>query len=58
MVKLDNNEIDILKEAIQLLEKADCHIQMTLPVGLNDTCYDLHNRIDNIIDDIREIISC
>lgn len=58
MVKLNDNEINTLKEAIQLLEKADCHIQMTLPIEHNDMCRSINTQVNDIITYIQAVISC
>jgi len=40
-----------LREAIDLLEDADALIQEVL--GDSDVCYETHNRIEDIVDDLR-----
>lgn len=49
---LTNKEkADKLREAIALLMDADCLQQAAL--GDCDVCYDTHNRIEDIIEDLR-----
>jgi uncharacterized coiled-coil DUF342 family protein len=41
-----------LQQAIELLEQADALVQQAL--GASDECYDLHNAIENIAEEIAE----
>ena len=41
-----------LQQAIELLEQADALVQAAL--GASDECYDLHNAIENIAEEIAE----
>ena len=41
-----------LQEAMELLEQADALVQEAL--GASDECYDLHNKIGNIVEEVAE----
>lgn len=40
----------LLNEAVDLLERADALMQKAL--GATDVCYETHNRIQDIVDDL------
>lgn len=46
----NKQKADKLREAIALLQDADACMQAAL--GASDVCYDTHNRIQDIIEDL------
>lgn len=47
-------KLELLREAIGLLEDADACVQEAL--GASDVCYETHNRIADLIEDLEEDI--
>lgn len=52
--KFSREQIALLKKAALKLDASDALIQGSLQD--TEQCYDLHNRIQNIIDDLAEIL--
>jgi hypothetical protein len=44
-------KVSILVRATELLEIVDCLVQSTVP----ESCYDIHNDIENVKDSIQEL---
>ena len=47
----NKQKADKLREAIALLQDADACIQAAL--GATDVCYETHNRLEDIVEDLR-----
>ena len=47
----DKDKAQLLRDAMELLMDADALVQQAL--GDTDVCYDTHNRIEDIVEDLR-----
>jgi hypothetical protein len=47
----DKDKAQLLRDAMELLMDADALIQQAL--GATDVCYETHNRIEDIVEDLR-----
>ena len=47
----NKDKAQLLRDAMELLEDADALIQRAL--GATDVCYETHNRIEELVDDLR-----
>jgi hypothetical protein len=47
----EKDKAQLLRDAIELLQEADALVQKAL--GDTDVCYDTHNRIEDIVEDMR-----
>ena len=51
---LNQTQNKLLLDAVELLEQADVLVQRAL--GASDECYELHNAIQNAVEDVLEHI--
>ena len=51
---LNNTQNKLLLEAVELLTQADILIQKAL--GASDECYEFHNAIDNVTEEVLDFI--
>jgi hypothetical protein len=51
---LNAKQNELLLKAVDLLNEADCLVQQAL--GASDECYELHNAIDNVADEVLDFI--
>ena len=49
-----NAKIVKLNKVMDLLNQADCVLQEAL--GASDECYEMHNAIENVMDDVCDVI--
>ena len=49
-----NVKIVKLNKVMDLLNQADCVLQEAL--GAGDECYEIHNAIENVMDDVCDVI--
>ena len=49
-----NAKIVKLNKVLDLLNQADCLMQEAL--GASDECYEMHNAIENVMDDVCDVI--
>jgi hypothetical protein len=54
-MQTQQEKLNRLKMAIALLMDADAGMQIAL--GDTEECYDLHNAIENIVDDLQDIVA-
>jgi hypothetical protein len=47
----DKDKAQLLRDAMELLQDADALVQRAL--GATDVCYETHNRIEDIVEDLR-----
>lgn len=47
----DKDKAQLLRDAMELLQEADALVQQAL--GATDVCYETHNRIEDIVEDLR-----
>jgi hypothetical protein len=47
----EKDKAQLLRDAMELLQDADALIQQAL--GATDVCYETHNRIEDIVEDLR-----
>ena len=47
----DKDKAQLLRDAMELLQDADALVQKAL--GATDVCYETHNRIEDIVEDLR-----
>ena len=50
-MQADANKAALLRKAMELLEEADVLVQEAL--GASDVCYEMHNAIQYLVDDLR-----
>lgn len=51
---LNAKQNELMLKAVEMLEQADVLIQQAL--GASDECYELHNAIENTVEDVLEYI--
>jgi len=53
-MKLTAEQMFLLSRAMDKLSSADSNLQSALPAG--DLCYELHSRIEDLLDEIDQIL--